>query len=874
MTLTPGTKLGPYEILAAIGAGGMGEVYKAKDTRLDRFVAIKVLPEDFAKNPDSLARFEREAKAVAALNHTNITGIFDIGHVDDTAYAVMELLEGETLRARLLQGGLTPRKAIELAIQMAQGLAAAHNKGVIHRDLKPDNLWITTEGRLKILDFGLAKQVVPAGRGSQSYLATEAVSPGHVLHTEEGVILGTMGYMSPEQVRGETVDARSDIFSFGAVLFEMLTGRKAFARETASDTMAAILRDDPPEMDESGKSIPPALRRIIDHCLEKLPARRFHDADDLAFALENLSTGSTDGRTFDGSGAHSASSLSTPIALGFNGSWRQGWPWVTLAGLAVAAALLWIWGVPKSHSGITYRQRSFRPQAIFQAAFAPDGETIIYSAALEGNVPELFMIRPEYAEPQSLGLPRTHLLSISSKGELAVLTNARYINHRLFTGTLARVSLGGTAPREILEGVRQAAWSPDGAELAIIRMVNGKDRLEFPIGKVLLETTGYLSDLRVSPKGDRIALFEHPAQFDDRGSVIAVDRAGKRTVLSAGYSAEEGLSWSQSGDEVLFSATAEGSGFTLYGVNLSGHRRIALMSAGGLTMHDVSRTGRWLVTRDDKGWGISVQAPGANAERDLSWLDGSSSPWLSGDGRKLLFSDYSSTAGSNYQVCLRTTDGGPVTRLGEGDGYGLSPDGKWALAIIYTPPQILIHPTGPGETRRLPFGSLEAVQVARWCPDGKRILIEGNEAGKASRCFVQDVSGGSAKPVTPEGTAKGMVSPDGLKILYSTSGGSYSIQPIGGGSAQPVPGLTAEDQVSLWSADGLSLYTSRGADIPLRIERLDISSGQRVLVREVAPTNRMGILHLSGVALADDTKSYAYGYLKMMSKIFVVEGAR
>jgi len=874
MTLAPGTKLGPYEILAAIGAGGMGEVYKAKDTRLDRFVAIKVLPEDFAKNPDSLARFEREAKAVASLNHPNITGIFDIGRMEDTAYAVMELLEGESLRTRLLQGALTPRTAIELAVQMAHGLAAAHDKGVIHRDLKPDNLWITKDGRLKILDFGLAKQVAPAGRGSQSYLATEAVSPGHVLHTEEGMIMGTMGYMSPEQVRGETVDARSDIFSFGAVLFEMLTGRKAFARDTASDTMAAILRDDPQEGDESGKVIPPALRRIIDHCLEKLPSRRFHDADDLAFALENLSTGSLDGRSFDGSGTHAASNLSIPLPLGLRGSWRQGWPWLALAGLAIAAALVWIWGAPKSNSGVTFLQRSFRPQAIFQAAFAPDGETIIYSGATEGNVPELFMIRPEYPEPQSMGLPRTHLLSISSKGELAVLTNARYVNHRLFTGTLARVSLGGTAPREILEGVRQAAWSPDGAELAIIRMVNGKDRLEFPIGKVLYETTGYLSDLRVSPKGDRIALFEHPAQFDDRGSIIVVDLAGKRKILSAGYSAEEGLSWSQTGDEVLFSATTEGSGFTIYGINLSGHRRVALMSAGGLTMHDVSRTGRWLVTRDDKGWGISFQAPGAGVERDLSWLDSSSFPWLSRDGRKLLFSDYSSTAGSNYQVCLRTTDGGPVTRLGEGDACGLSPDGKWALAIIYTPPQILIHPTGPGETRHLPFGNLEAVQVARWCPDGKRILIEGNEVGKASRCFVQEISGGPAKPATPEGTVKGLVSPDGLKILYSTTGATYFIQPIGGGTAQPVPGLTAEDQVNLWSADGRTLYISRGTDIPLRIETLDISSGHRLLVREVAPTNRVGILHISGVALGDDAKSHAYGYLKMTSKIFMVEGAR
>ena len=528
----------------------------------------------------------------------------------------------------------------------------------------------------------------------------------------------------------------------------------------------------------------------------------------------------------------------------------------------------------RSAAGITFRQMSFRPQAIFQAAFAPDGETIVYSAALEGNVPELFMIRPEYPEPRPLGLPRTHLLSISSKGELAVLTNARFIAHRLFIGTLARVSLGGTAPREILEDVRQADWSPDGSELAIIRMADGKDRLEFPIGKVLYETAGYLSDLRVSPRGDRIALFEHPTQWDDRGSVIVVDRAGKRTVLSGDYWGEEGLSWSQTGDEVLFTASTAGEAQTLYGVDLSGHRRVALSSAGGLTMHDVSRTGRWLVTRDDIRSEISVLAPGASAERDLSWLDASVVPFLSRDGRMLLFNDESAAAGPNYGVCLRKTDGGPVVRLGEGIPMGLSPDGKWALAIVFTPPQLVIYPTGPGETRRLPRGDLETYQSAGWFPDGKSVLVVGNEAGKASRCYAQDVSGGLPRPVTPEATTNGTVSPDGLQILYSKPGGTYFIQRVEGGTAQTVPGLTTDDQVIRWSADGRSVYVFRPANVPFRLERLDLASGRRVLIREVAPADRTGVLRISGAALTDDTKSYAYSYDRMTSQLFVVEGAR
>jgi len=863
MSLNPGTRLGPYEVLSPLGAGGMGEVYRARDTKLGRDVAIKVLPAGMAGSPEALSRLEREAHAVAQLSHPNILAIHDFGRDGDTAYAVMELLEGETLRTRLAQGALPARKAVELAAQIADGLAAAHEKGIVHRDLKPENVFVTSEGRVKLLDFGLAREM--AATGADSALQTEA------RNTAAGTILGTVRYMSPEQVRGETVDHRSDIFSFGVVLYEMLSGRQAFGRETAAESMTAILKEDPPEIVASASGQSPALQRIVQHCLEKKPGERFQSARDIAFALQSLS----------GSAVSSGGTDAGVVAR------RRAQLW--LAALAVAvllcvAAVLSVATVGsyrrgekaglRSSTEITFHQMSFRPQAIFQAAFAPDGETIVYSAALEGNVPELFVIRPEYPEPRPLGLPRTHLLSISSKGELAVLTSARLIRHRLFTGTLARVSLGSTAPREILEDVRQADWSPDGSELAIVRVANGKDRLELPIGKVLYETAGYLSDLRVSPQGNRIALFEHPAKFDDRGSVIVVDRAGQRTVLSGDYWGEEGLSWSPTGDEVLFSASTAGASMTLYGVDLSGHRRVALRSAGGLTMHDVSRAGRWLVTRDDCRCEISVLAPGASGERDLSWLDYSLNPFLSRDGRMLLFEDDSSSAGLNYAVCLRMTDGGPVVRLGEGKSFGLSPDGKWALAIVYTPPQVVIHPTGPGEPRPLPRGALEAYQSASWFPDGTSVLVCGNEAGKASRCYAQSLAGGLPRPVTPEGTTKGTVSPGGLQILYSKPGGSYFIQRAGDGSPQPVPGLTLEDEVIRWTADSRSAYVFRSATMPFRLERVDLASGRRLLVREVAPSDRTGVLYTTGGTLTDDARFYAYSYARMTSQLFVVEGAR
>jgi serine/threonine protein kinase/Tol biopolymer transport system component len=283
VTLSSGSRLGPYEILAPLGAGGMGEVYRARDPRLGREVAIKVLPTSFSTDPDRLRRFEQEARAAGVLNHPNVTAVYDIGTVDGAPYVVSELLEGETLRSRLAGGALGPRRAIDYAIQIAHGLAAAHEKGIVHRDLKPENLFVTKDGRVKILDFGLAKLTQPDASGPQTTVPTATAG------TEPGVVMGTLGYMSPEQVRGRPADARSDIFSFGAILYEMLSGKRAFHGDSAADTMSAILREDPADLSSTNRLIAPALDRIVRHCLEKDPESRFHSAHDLAFDLEALS---------------------------------------------------------------------------------------------------------------------------------------------------------------------------------------------------------------------------------------------------------------------------------------------------------------------------------------------------------------------------------------------------------------------------------------------------------------------------------------------------------------------------------------------------------------------------------------------------------
>ncbi len=858
MSLQPGTRLGPYEILAPLGAGGMGEVYRAKDTRLDRTVAIKVLAAHLSQDPEVKQRFEREARAISSLSHPHICALYDVGSESGVDYLVMELLDGEALSARLAKGAMPLAQVLRLGVEIAEALGAAHRQGIVHRDLKPGNVMLTKAG-VKLLDFGLAK----ARAHDESGVAVLGGSAPTELHpvTRPGTFLGTLQYMAPEQLEGREVDARSDIFAFGCVLYEMVSGKRAFTGASQASVIAAILNEEPAPLGTVQPLTPPALDHVVRKCLAKDPDERWQNAADVASELRWIAQAS-------GATSRAAHGRGRRIS-------RETVAWAACLLASSAALALWI-----RSSGLrpvtetSFRQMSYRPQAIFQAAFAQDGETIVYSAALEGNVPELFVIRPEDAAPQPLGLPRTHLLSISSKGELAVLTHARFIAHRLFYGTLARVSLGGAAPREILEDVRHADWSPDGSELAIVRVANGKDRLEYPVGKVLYEAAGYLSDLRISPRGDRIALFEHPAKWDDRGSVIVVDRAGKRTSVSGDYSGEEGLSWSRAGDEILFTASAEGGPQILYGVDLSGRRRVALASAGGLTMHDVSRTGRWLVTRDDIRSEISARAPGASSERTLAWLDTDSDPYLSPDGTLMLFSDQSGAAGLNYGVCLRRTDGGPVVRLGDGRDWGLSPDGKWALAVVFTPPQVVIYPTGPGETRRLPRGDLETYQRADWFPDGKSVLVCGNEPGKAPRCYAQDISGGSPRAVTPEATMSGTVSPDGLHILYSRVGGTYFIEPAGGGEARPVLGLTPDDQVVQWSADGRSVYVYRPADVPFRLEKLDLASGARVLVREVAPADKAGVTWITSAALAEATNSYAYSYRRLISQLFVVEGAR
>ena len=645
MPLSTGTRLGPYEIVAAIGAGGMGEVYRARDPKLNRDVAIKVLPAHLSGDPAALARFEREAEALAATSHPNILTIFDFGSSEGTAYAVMELLDGSTLRNQLLEGPLPARKAVEYAIQIADGLGAAHERGIVHRDLKPENVFVTRDGRVKILDFGLARQQVLLG-------PEDPTSPALQHRTEPGTVLGTIGYMSPEQVRGKPADARSDIFSFGAVLYEMLGGHRAFKGDSAAETLHAILKDEPADLIESRPNLPPSLDRIVKHCLEKSPEQRFQSARDLAFDLRALSGASDTGRS-------AIVSMSNAARL------RRALVPTALVGLSIAVGALGYRAFQPAAAieQPVYRRLTFDRGALGRARFAPDGDTIIYSAAWRGEPPEVFTMRVNSRESRPLGLKGATLHAVSSLGELAIGFEA--LNPETTNGTLGRVPLAGGAPREVLDRVSWADWSPDGTDMVVVRLLDNGQRVEFPIGKRVYQTTGTLTQLRVSPRGDWAAFAEHPLESpDSNGNLIVVDRAGAMKTLSKGWADLWGIAWRPDGREVWFMAAPKGEFKSLRAVTLDGTERLVTRTLGQADLEDISRDGRVLIARVDFRTELIARPRGAIRDQDLGWLGMSYLADISADGSRVLFSEMPPGGGPGDFVYLRTTDGAPAVRLG------------------------------------------------------------------------------------------------------------------------------------------------------------------------------------------------------------------
>src|SRR5712671_1489277 len=863
MALTSGTKLGPYTIAASIGAGGMGEVYRARDARLDRTVAIKVLPASFSADRDRLQRFAQEARAAAALNHPNILSIFDIGDEDGAPYVVSELLEGETLRDRLRSGPISSRKTIDYAVQVARGLSAAHEKGIVHRDLKPENLFVTDDGRMKILDFGLAKLTRPETESGS------ADAPTMHAATEPGLIMGTAGYMSPEQVRGKTADQRSDIFSFGAILYEMISGKRAFHGETAADTMSAILKEEVPELSETARNVPPGLDRIVRHCLEKSPTQRFHSAGDMAFDLEALTEISGTGK----SGAQVAAAQATHSESRRKLVWAAGL-------IAVAAAMAGLgWWVGRGNGAASpaeYQQITFRTGFMGNARFTPDG-SVVYSATWDGGENQLYLARLDESGSRELGLKDAELLGISKSGELAIRLNTVGYGGYARAGTLARVPMSGGTPREVIENVQDVDWAPNGEDMAIVRYVpeNHHWRLEYPIGKVLVDGINWISHPKISPDGRRVAFADHEnTGGDDEGSVAVIEPDGREKKLSSGLVSLQGIVWSPAGDELWFTATRTGSAENLHGVTLSGKERAIANVPGGMWLQDI-RDGVALIIRHQIRIGIRGMAPGGKEERELGWFGWGILRDISRDGRKILFEEEGDGGGTSYTVFLRDTDGSPPVRLGTGVAEAISPDGKWVITIPSKEGALYVVPTGAGEARQLTHDHISYNRI-HYLPDGKQLLASGIEAGHGGRNYLIDLKTGDAKPITPEGMTGVNLSSDGRSVAVLAPDGKWGVWPLDGSGFRPIPGLDSKNYVTGWTPDGKSVYvaSSHQRDRVATVYRVDIATGKMELWKTFSAGTNVGLTGVGGPRLSSDGTAYAYVYSQSMSEAYVAKGLK
>ncbi len=861
MALQTGSRLGSYEVRGSLGAGGMGEVYRAWDARLGREVAVKVLPPSAAGEPDRLRRFELEARAAGALNHPNVLAVYDVGAHESSPYIVSELLDGDTLRGRIRAGGLTPRKAVELAVQVARGLSAAHQRGIVHRDLKPENVFVTRDGHVKILDFGLAKLSDEARSDPEGETATHETRPG--------VVLGTVPYLSPEQVRGLPADARSDIFALGAVLYEMLARRRAFVGETTSEIQTAILREEPPELATIDSRIPPALDRIARRCLEKRPEDRFESARDVAFALEAV--GST----------------GAPATVDAVRRRRRvaGWMAALLVSLAAGAGLLAIRGRPTPPPA--YTQLTFRRGAILSARFSHDGQTVVYSAAWHGRPAQVYATRVGSREDRSLDVEGI-VLSVSARDEVAVKLGS-FRGQRAWgrreEGTLARVSLAGGSPRELVEGVVAADWDPEGQELAVVRRVQGRKRLEYPIGRELYH--GDLFSVRALP-GQRFAVLEmeQTAEGRYRSVVALIDRTGGRTVLSPGWRQWFDLTWSPSSRELLFAARRMDD-FGLHAVSLEGRERLVARIPGDFNVHDADVRGRLLIEQRFRGGKVAGVPPGESRERDLSWMDFTTAQDLSLDGRQLVLGGWSPVVAGTEGTYLRRTDESTAVRLGDENGLALSPDGRFVLALPTEQDEsdrLVLVPTGAGERRDLRHGGLRFTEEASaWFPDAQRIaVVAGRERRGPKRLFVWSIEPGAApRALSAEGELSSpVVSPDGRRVVVKAGVQGVLVCPVDGGPARIVPGVTPEDVPIRWSGDGLWLYVQPEAPgphegaMPGRIDRIEIATGTREPWRELMPADPAGVFLIGRAFITPDGQSYAYQFVSSVGRLYVAEGLR
>lgn len=804
-----GTTLGKYRLEGLIGAGAMGEVYRARDTHLGREVAVKLLAATLADSPDRIRRLEAEARAAAAIAHPNIVTIFDAGVADGTPFIASELIEGETLRSLLDRGAVTDPRA--LGLQLARGVAAAHAQGVVHRDLKPGNLLVTSDGTLKILDFGLAK--VANERDADS--------------TEPGTLVGTSGYLSPEQARGEPADARSDIFAIGAILYELYGGTRAFGGATFAERLSAVLRDTPPALAD------PAWP-VIARCLEKDPKKRFQSAGDLAWVLQ---------------GEPHEAPRRRAVAVVSRRAFLAGTAATGVAGIVVGRALNRA-APPRAPLVPTYEQLTYRPGRIDRARFTPDGGSIIYAALWEDAPSTIYTQRLAGGGIHALELPPASILSVSSRGQLAISIDHHFGEGFQQRGQLALAPVDGGQPRSLGLDVQDADFTPDGDQLAILRAAGGRFRLELPAGRVLLEA-GWLSNVRVSPDGRHVAVCVHASHHDNQGDVVVVPRdGGAARTIGARWSTLDGVAWAASGRALWISAAREGSNNSVHAHDLEGRELLHVSSIGRVRLFD-ARTGALAVAHTTGRVRCAGKAS-AGAELDLGLSDVSLVGAIAHDGSAIVTSELGDVDVASG-IYLRATDATTAHRLGGGIAFDI--DGRGVLGSRGAAHALTVYPIDGSPPRPLALGDLSGVGRARWCADG--VIVAASRGGRPDRLWRVDATGTS--PLTDEGNAPAFaVSPDGKSFAHIT--GEQLVV-----DRSPVPGVFAGDVVCGW-ASTREVYV-RSYRTPIRVRRVDITSGTATPVVEIMPA-RLGLRGVNAFAIDRAGDTYAYSYTQELARLY------
>lgn len=875
-----GETIGPYDVLSQLGSGAMGVVYLAQDMRLGRKIALKLLPSQFTNDKDRLRRFQQEARAASALNHPNILTVYEVEQRDELHYIATEFVDGVTLRQHMQTRQMSLDEVLAIATQVAGALQAAHAAGIAHRDIKPENIMIRSDGYIKVLDFGLAK-------------LTENELSQTAAETHPGVVMGTPRYMSPEQARGLDVDLRTDIFSLGTVIYELVTGKLPFEGETTSDVIAALIKDDPEPMRTSVPDLPEEFEQVVSKALAKDRGLRYQTIAEFAAALQELKEEIKLGAlvlTHDDS--RNAQTLKTRTATGPQAKQQtervtlsKGWTLTFALGLIVVVGVVIVLLVRPHPTSVkekidkTSTQLTNRDGFISAARFAADGKRVVYSAGFDGKPLELFYNNGEAADSRSARIESASLKSVSRSGKIAVLVNFELNWSDGYNGTLQILLPGGGPPETTIEGVDDAAFAPDDTFAVLRTGLGGEQRLEYPAGTVLYTSNGWMSYPRFSPKGDKIAFFEHPVG-DFSGLIAVFDLASKtKKDISTDWQSLKGLAWNPKTEEIWFGGSRVSKTVSINSVSLLGQVRENLYKIAGQNARteDISDQGRILITQGTNHTTMIMLRDKSPAEVVYPAGAWSTSADISSDGKTLLFYQwgYESSDGSDVSgVYLQRLESSQPVKLGPGKALALSPDGKWALALQPTrpQPQLTLLPTSQGQPIPLPNSRITEYYYASFFPDGSQILFTGLEAGEGGvlRSFVQNVNTGEVHPLTEEGTTALRVSPDGKRVIILRDKTFY-IQGLDGGEPKEIPGLEYDDEPIQWSEDGRAVFVKAAGDFATRIYRVDLASGKREEWKDIDPPNKVGLVGLEvnpgGILITPDGRVCIYTYWILLQQI-------